>query len=200
MQKKVLYRRIGAYIIDSLLISLLLALFAKIPLISMDSDKYYNTYEEYLEVIQEKATSGETISQELIAEYQYNLAKNSINTTVVNLALTAFYFIVFQFLNKGQTLGKKLLKIKVVNKENKNPNILQMLIHGGIAYSIFATTITVLLYFLASKKVYVGVINYVQLVDMGLVFATIIMMLFRKDERGLHNILAGTKVIHEVNE
>lgn len=200
MKKKVLYRRIGAYIIDSLLIALLLAIFAKIPLISMDSDKYYNTYEEYLEVLQEKTASGETISQELIAEYQYNLAKNSINTTVVNLVFSAFYFIVFQFLNKGQTLGKKLLKIKVVNKENENPNILQMLIHGGIAYSIFATTITVLLFFLASKKVYIGVINYVQLLDMGLVFATIIMMLFRKDERGLHNILAGTKVIHEVNE
>ncbi len=198
--KKTIYRRIGAYVIDALLISLLLGIFSRIPIVNMDSDSYYSTYEEYMEMLQEKMSAGETVSQKVIAEYQYELAQKSINITVMNLVFSAFYFIVFQFINKGQTIGKKLLKIKVVNKEDKNPSILQMLIHGGIAYSIFTTTITVLLYYLASKKVYISVINYVQFLDMGLIFATIILMLFRKDERGLHNLLAGTKVVHEVME
>ena len=140
--KKTIYRRIGAYVIDALLISLLLGIFSRIPIVNMDSDSYYSTYEEYMEMLQEKMSAGETVSQKVIAEYQYELAQKSINITVMNLVFSAFYFIVFQFINKGQTIGKKLLKIKVVNKEDKNPSILQMLIHGGIAYSIFTTTIT----------------------------------------------------------
>lgn len=195
--QKTIFRRILAYIIDMLIVSFILAIFSKIPLISIDTDKYYDTYERYFETLRETAQAGETMSAEIMSEFEYDLAKASINSTVANLVLTIVYFIGFQFLNKGQTIGKKLMKVKVTNDNGEAPSLLQMIIHVGVGYSVFMTIITSTLFFAASKSTYLSLITYLQFLDMAIVFIGIIMILFRKDEKGLHNLLAKTKVVRE---
>lgn len=195
--QKTIFRRILAYIIDMLIVSFILAIFSKIPLISIDTDKYYDTYERYFETLRETAQAGETMSAEVMSEFEYDLAKASINSTVANLVLTIVYFIGFQFLNKGQTIGKKLMKVKVTNDNGDAPSLLQMIIHVGVGYSVFMTIITSTLFFAASKSTYLSLITYLQFLDMAIVFIGIIMILFRKDEKGLHNLLAKTKVVRE---
>lgn len=195
--QKTIFRRILAYIIDMLIVSFILAIFSKIPLISIDTDKYYDTYERYFETLRETAQAGETMSAEVMSEFEYDLAKASINSTVANLVLTIVYFIGFQFLNKGQTIGKKLMKVKVTNDNGDAPSLLQMIIHVGVGYSVFITIITSTLFFAASKSTYLSLITYLQFLDMAIVFIGIIMILFRKDEKGLHNLLAKTKVVRE---
>ncbi len=195
--QKTIFRRILAYIIDMLIVSFILAIFSKIPLISIDTDKYYDTYERYFETLRETAQAGETMSAEVMSEFEYDLAKASINSTVANLVLTIVYFIGFQFLNKGQTIGKKLMKVKVTNDNGEAPSLLQMIIHVGVGYSVFMTIITSTLFFAASKSTYLSLITYLQFLDMAIVFIGIIMILFRKDEKGLHNLLAKTKVVRE---
>jgi len=195
--QKTIFRRILAYIIDMLIVSFILAIFSKIPLISIDTDKYYDTYERYFETLRETAQAGETMSAEVMSEFEYDLAKASINSTVANLVLTIVYFIGFQFLNKGQTIGKKLMKVKVTNDNGDAPSLLQMIIHVGVGYSVFMTIITSILFFAASKSTYLSLITYLQFLDMAIVFIGIIMILFRKDEKGLHNLLAKTKVVRE---
>ena len=137
------------------------------------------------------------MSAEVMSEFEYDLAKASINSTVANLVLTIVYFIGFQFLNKGQTIGKKLMKVKVTNDNGEAPSLLQMIIHVGVGYSVFMTIITSTLFFAASKSTYLSLITYLQFLDMAIVFIGIIMILFRKDEKGLHNLLAKTKVVRE---
>jgi uncharacterized RDD family membrane protein YckC len=196
--KKLLFKRVIAYVIDSILIVFILTLFSKLPIFNIDTDKYYEVYNEYIDTVSKAFETGEPITTEIINEYSYTLAKYSMNSTIGKLVLSAFYFIVFQFLNKGQTIGKKLMKIKVVNSKDKNPTFIQILLHAGIGYGIFINIITVLLFFLASKSLYLNVITYVQLLDIGIIFTTIIMLLFRKDKRALHNLIAGTKIVSEV--
>ena len=195
--QKTIFRRILAYIIDMLIVSFILAIFSKIPLISIDTHKYYDTSERYFETLRETAQAGETMSAEVMSEFEYDLAKASINSTVANLVLTIVYFIGFQFLNKGQTIGKKLMKVKVTNDNGEAPSLLQMIIHVGVGYSVFMTIITSTLFFAASKSTYLSLITYLQFLDMAIVFIGIIMILFRKDEKGLHNLLAKTKVVRE---
>ncbi len=196
--KKLLFKRVIAYVIDSILIVFILTLFSKLPIFNIYTDKYYEVDNEYIDTVSKAFETGEPITTEIINEYSYTLAKYSMNSTIGKLVLSAFYFIVFQFLNKGQTIGKKLMKIKVVNSKDKNPTFIQILLHAGIGYGIFINIITVLLFFLASKSSYLNVITYVQLLDIGIIFTTIIMLLFRKDKRALHNLIAGTKIVSEV--
>ncbi len=48
-----------------------------------------------------------------------------------------FYFVLIPFLFKGQTLGKKLLKIKVVDKENNKPKFYQYFIRYAVLFLIY---------------------------------------------------------------
>jgi uncharacterized RDD family membrane protein YckC len=77
-----------------------------------------------------------------------NALPNAINTLLIIV-----YFIVFQYLNKGQTIGKKLLKIKLVNEDKKEISLKQILIRGIMIYSILSSLINIILFLHLQKMV-----------------------------------------------
>ena len=50
-------------------------------------------------------------------DYVYLLNKNNKVNTIVTLIITIVYFGLLQYLAKGQTVGKRLLKIRVVSEK-----------------------------------------------------------------------------------
>ena len=52
-------------------------------------------------------------------DYIYILGTKSISNSVITIACTLLYFGVIQYFLKGQTIGKKLLKLKVVSSNDK---------------------------------------------------------------------------------
>lgn len=60
-----------------------------------------------------------------------------MSTTLTGTCLKIIiYFILFQFLAKGQTIGKKIVKIKLVSLRNKPLSIFQLIIRYGYLYGI----------------------------------------------------------------
>lgn len=50
----------------------------------------------------------------------YELTKRKLPVNVATSVVFIGYYIIFAYFNKGQTLGKKLLKIKVVNDKERD--------------------------------------------------------------------------------
>ena len=76
---------------------------------------------EIVNISSEEEQNLDDLNNKLI-DLQYEYQQESKLASGISLLITFAYFTVFQFLNKGQTIGKKLLKIKVVNKEEKEPS------------------------------------------------------------------------------
>ena len=197
-------KRIIAYIIDFLLLNLVL-----LPIINLKViNPYLNEYNEYSIQYQDLIESSkEDASIVNTAEYKekfmnltFQLNKNSVVTNVISMAGMLLYFGVIQYFWNGQTVGKKILKLKVVsNNEKDKLNIGNFILRSFILYGILYTLLlTVFVYVLSVKNYYYFsmIIGYMQLLTIAVIS---IMVLLRKDNRGLHDLLSKTKVITQID-
>ena len=193
--KATFLERFGAYFLDIIIISILLSI------IGYGLPKNAIDYEQELNDITEKYLSNEINTQKYIDESSiilYNSQKSSILSLSISAALIIGYFVIFQYMNQGQTLGKKLFKIKVVEKESKKaPTILSGFIRSLFILNIASGILNILfIYILNSKTYYIGYgITYI--IETLFIIVTIFFVLYREDGRGLHDIMAKTTVIKE---
>lgn len=139
-----------------------------------------------------------TINEEfdkIAKDYVYILGTKSISNSVVTLVCTLLYFGVIQYFLKGQTIGKKLLKLKVVSSKNKKLNIFNYLLRSLIVNEVLLNGIGILFIALASKSVYTQADTIIKTTISIVEGIIIFLVLTREDQRGLHDLLFGTKVI-----
>lgn len=196
MIKSVKSKRIWAFFIDYLLVSLFLTMVYQIRILNPNYEKYNETYEKYTELISD-LDSNEYLSFIESKDYKlinYDLSKYSISLVCINLIVYILYFGGFQFWNKGQTIGKKIMKIKLVSKKD-NLKLWQCLLRTVILYGILFEVIKVIVItFVSVNKFYF--INNILSVAISFLFYTVVLcILFRKDGRGLHDILCDTDVV-----
>ena len=193
--KATFIERLGAYFLDIIIISILLSIIGySLPKNTVD-------YEQKLNNITEKYLNSEINTQKYIDETSiilYDNQKSNILSLGISVALIIGYFVIFQYMNQGQTLGKKLFKIKVVEKESKKaPTILSGFIRSLFILNIASGILNILfIYILNSKTYYIGYgITYI--IETLFIIVTIFFVLYREDGRGLHDIMAKTTVIKE---
>lgn len=177
----------------------------------IDKKEYKELQEDYIEIIDlneyfedEKITEKEydeiydKVYNEYMKIYQdgnYELMKINYISSIITIICTILYFVVFGYFCNGQTLGKKMLHLQVVSKNNKKASMLKLLLRTIILTGIITNTINLILLFSVNKSTYFTVNEYVIMIA-GLIEMTILfMVLFRKDKRGLHDMIAGTKVV-----
>ena len=189
------FERLGAYIIDTILIGIIASL------ICYSLPKPENNVEEIISSLNQKYTSGEITTNEFYNEYNkllYQNQKKTVTQTCVSLVLTIGYFVVFQYMNKGQTLGKKLLNIRVVDKDTtKPPTIAKGLVRSLIILGILSTVINLITVSLTNQKTYISSYYIVSTIETIFILVSVILVIFKADGRGLHDIMAGTSVIKE---
>jgi len=218
---KIVFKRIIAYMIDIIIVSVISTLITSNSYINKDYNKYINTYEEYEKFYDEYEESieglQESLEYEAITEeeynskldklnndyndksvdYNYKLVKLSIIPTIISTLILLLYFVVIQYYLGGKTLGKRIMKLRVVNKNDRKLNIFNFLLRSLILNNVLINLLSVLMIIILSKKGYIlyneiiYIINYV--IEMAIVF----MLLFDKNNRGLHDYIANTKVVYE---
>lgn len=192
--KKALFiQRFGAYIIDILLIAVIASIIS-IPFINENKNEKLQT--EAMEIV-EKMQNSEITVKEYVEEYSsiyYKLARFSGIVTLITLLLDVLYFVVYQVYAKGQTIGKKIMKIKVVSEDGKLTTD-QMIIRSLLANSILATIITFSFMLFIPKSVYFYCVSVVELIQYLSIFISVIMIMKRKDGKSIHDMLAHTKVV-----
>lgn len=134
-------------------------------------------------------------AKELTNEYNYKLGKIAISDTIITLVCTLLYFGIIQYFLKGQTIGKKILKLKVVSASSKKINILNYILRSLIVNNVLLNIVGVIFLATSSKKVYLQADNILGTVVSVIEAIIIFLVLTRDDMRGLHDLLFNTKVI-----
>lgn len=188
------FKRLAAYLIDLFIVTLLVS----IVTVGFDGNK--NTSKQ-LEDLITKYSNNEISASEYsdgVYNLEYQSQKDNVYFNIVNVVVFIGYYIVFATLNKGQTLGKKIFKLRVTNINGNNPSIINMLIRGLCIYKILSLLFSVVACNLFSINVFKTgylIVNYLESLVMIVSF---FMVTYKKDRRGLHDILARTCVVNEV--
>lgn len=128
-------------------------------------------------------------------DYVYLLNKAGISNSIITVVCTILYFGVLQYLLKGQTIGKKLFKLKVVSASDKKINILNYLLRSLIVNDVLLNTITVIFLIESTQKVYTSANEIIGTIISVIEAIIIFLVLTREDQRGIHDLLFNTKVI-----
>ena len=196
----IVLKRVMAYIIDVLIFSIVLTPIINWSVINPYIDEYTENYSEYTEFI-EQANAGEIDTEtdeykDKIVDLNYNINKYKVISSSISVVGFILYFAVLQWALKGQTIGKKIMKIRVVaNKEDKKLNVGNYILRSLILNNIIFSIILIIGVYIFKAPGYYTlsmVVSYLQLLVMSLIM---LMVVLRKDFRGLHDFVAGTKVI-----
>lgn len=249
---KIVLKRIGAYLIDIILVSLVSTVLSSNVYINKDYKKYKETYDEYnikyeeyvnyyskLENYYEDKKISDKEYKELIKydeiyikdlinyyvdenidkdeyenivdnlnleysneeiNYSYKLLRYSLVPTIINLMCILLYFVVFQFYFNGKTLGKKIMKLKVVSNNENKLNIVNYLIRCLIVNEVFINIISLICLITLSKNNFISYNKIIYVITYILEMVILFMMVFEKNNRGLHDYISNTKVIEEKKE
>ena len=130
-------KRALAYTIDINILGLILLL---VNVIVPKDEKDINVK---LNSLNETYLNKEISFNDYLEEYSiisYEIDKNNIIYTIVNVIFVMIYFIIMPFIFNGQTIGKKIMKIKLV-KEDKltiTSLVIRNLIINGLGYMLLS--------------------------------------------------------------
>ena len=219
------FKRIAAYVIDMLIVSVVVFGLTNIKQINYQYDnheKVSSEYEKYVkkyekledkyndakEDYKDKKITKEKYSkikneykdyksgyEKNIKKFNYDLSRNSVIATIISIAVIIAYFGIFQYSLGGQTIGKKLLKLKVVKNKEGSLNIFNYLIRCAILNGVIINILLIVFVNIFDvNNFYMA--NYVISNIQSIIEILILIMIFMtSDSRGLHDYIAGTKVV-----
>ena len=199
-------KRVGAYIFDTIVL-VALVVFLTGPIQSNDkkvSEEFKSYSQEIVELTGEyfsktsisdskKALELENriknLSEETKkAQYKHRYSLYFLSQKIIILLLTIVYFVVFPFLNDGQTLFKKIFKIKVEYQSLSN-----LLIREELARNFICTSFVLYLISGINYSLFSLYIKYITPVTLTFMIINFLVFLIKK--QAIHDIIAKTNVV-----
>ena len=188
------YKRVLAYLVDVMIISFVSLLLTYFVPTSENYNKLNKEFENLtIDYRNQEVTMEEYLEKGTDINYQLN--KEGIPQTIVSTVLSIIYFVVLTYFMNGETLGKKLMKIKITSNNDKKLTMNNYLIRALVIDSVLINIITIITILLFSKDIYLTSYNIISYVFSFVYIVSLAMILFSKNGRGLQDILANTKVI-----
>lgn len=201
-------KRISAYILDSLIL-LMFVSFLITP-IQLNDKKVFTEFKEHSKEILDvtadyiKVVSSNDVKKSLELEkkvkslgenskklqYKHRYSLYFLSQKILTVLLTIVYFVIFPLFNNGQTLFKKIFKIKV-----EYDTVLKYLLREEMARNFVLTSL--ILYFIASfnYSLFSLYLGYITPITLSFMIINFIVFLVNKDNKALHDIIAGTNVV-----
>ena len=190
----VFLQRLVAYLIDAIIITIVISLIAA-PFINSDAIQKINSdLLELVNQLQNNELSYLTYVKE-VSVLELQLAKLNGVTTIVTLFVSILYFVVFQIYNGGQTIGKQILKIKVISN-NGDLTMNQMIVRSLLINTILLNMILLIaITFISDPMQYLYVFGSFESIQYLFVIVTVLMVMFRKNHVSLHDLITNTRVV-----
>ena len=193
-EKALFVQRFIAFLLDIFILSSIASLISYPFLDAKSIDKLNKNSSEVIE----KYTTGEIDMDTYVDEVKgisYQLSQKQGVVSLVTLFLAVLYFIVYQYYNNGQSIGKKLMKIKVVSSTDKEITMNSFIFRSLIVNSILVDMISFAIVIFGNETAYFygvaicGIIKYTLLLICGF------MVMWSKSGLGLHDRIAHTTVV-----
>lgn len=182
-------RRFLSWIIDMVIIFFILFIIQPLFPVNQYEIEFTNINEQYFE---KRIDSKEYMTKYMDTIHHIdkgNLAKNIIMTILLIIT-----FIIVPFLNKGQTVGQKILQLKTVRKDKKDIQIedlvFRSVIINGLGYMLFMFTIL----YLVPNNIYFLLISLFGFFQIIVAIISSFMILYKKDHEGLQDFFTNTQV------
>lgn len=185
-----LKKRALAYTIDIIILGLILLL---VNIIVPKDEKDINIK---LDSLNETYLNKEISFNDYLEEYSiisYEIDKNNIIYTIVNIIFVIIYFIIMPFIFSGQTIGKKIMKIKLV-KEDKltiTSLVIRNLIINGLGYML----LSLILIHILKPYSYFIITTILSIMQLTLIIIILIGLIKNNNNLILHDRLSKTKVV-----
>ncbi|MBE6943158.1 MAG: RDD family protein [Ruminococcaceae bacterium] len=218
LQKASLSKRIAAFLLDFILLTILITGVATVITAVTNYDTYVQaadarqkyfeseydvrfdiTEEEYLALSEEKQQLYTDAYQKLYKDEEFLTAYNKmISLILLILSLSVFLgvivvdFIIPLFLKNGQTLGKKVFGIGLVRVDGVQLSTLQLFVRtvlGKFAIELMIPTyIIIMLFFNLANIIHIAIVAILLIVQVVCIAVT-------KTNSAIHDLMAGTVAI-----
>ena len=195
VKKALFLQRLFAFVIDTFLVAVVVSLITT-PFI--DTKKEEEITDQSVEIIQ-KYANQEISLEEYSAQYMtsaFQLAKVTGISSIVSILISVIYFVVYQTRMNGQTLGKKVMKIRVVSTDG-DLFYNQMIFRSMIANSILVNLILFICLLFDSSYIYFYSTMIFQSIQYLITFVSVIMVMNKNNGLALHDRIVHTMVVRE---
>lgn len=189
-------QRLSAYFLDSLIIFLITAI---IGLFIPVSNAYNSALEKSKDIsdayINEEISDDTYIKQ--YGEVSYVIEKERVVYTIVSIIVTIAYFGAYPYYMNGQTIGKKRRKIAIVGDDSRNPSYLTFVLRSAFIHGAIFSAINLLLLLFCDASNYFNLVSFFNSIYSIILVTTVFMIIYRKDGKGLHDMIFKTKVVRK---
>ena len=189
-----LKKRLMAYLLDIIILVLLLT---TISIFIPTSDNAIALTKEINDIqnnyLNNKIVFTDYFKQ--ISNVMKDVDMENLPTGIIEAIMIILYFVIYPFYHKGQTLGKKRFKIRVVSDDDKNASINQLLIRNIIINNLGYLLTQLLIIFILPNQSYYITLCGLSFLQITVIIISVFMIVKKEERKGLHDVIAKTKVI-----
>lgn len=115
-------------------------------------------------------------------------------SSLVGLIFGTLYFVIIPWKWNGQTLGKKILKIKAIDEYGENPSLFQHFVRGIQNWESYFGILAII-GALTTMDPFIFILAGVGFVIQAVIIVALILVVSREDGKGLHDLMANTSVV-----
>lgn len=189
--------RAVAFLIDFFLIFLAVLVLGMFFPVSDRYDELKSEYDELSDkIIKGDISINETnqLSDE-VNRLMYEMEKESYILTIIQFVINIVYYVGYQVYTKGQTIGKRLMRIAIKKEDGSDIDNIASIKRGIVLHGILVSLILLILLPIVTEEQYMAISMPLQLLSIILLATSVLMAAMRSDRRGLHDLFAGTKVV-----
>ena len=161
---------------------------------SMDkSEEFINSYNDYINITNSYLENE--VSENEVIQAEYDMMQTSSTLYITKIAVTLIYFSILPYLRNGQTIGKRITKIKVESNNNKELNPGLMFLRGTISSLVYIDIINMIALSVASPNTWYNITYLTSSLTYVIYIVLLQFIIIRKDKRSLHDLISNTKVI-----
>ena len=194
---KLKIKRFIAFIIDIFIVSIISETLSSINFINIYKEDYKEKYYEYEKIYDSFLEEEISINEynEKVIYYNFELSKLSSISNTIYMIIFLSYFAGINCLYEGQTIGKKIMNIKIVSENNIKINGWIYLLRTLLITGIFSTFLLTISTMILNKETYYSFSYIIGLIQYIFQLVVCISILLNKNGKGLHDVICKTKVV-----
>lgn len=193
--KALFSQRFVAFMIDLILVSFITSLVTAIIPTNSSIDKLYDQQVKIVEnYTNQKITMQEYVNQ--LVDINYDIAKQTGIITLISIAISLLYYVLYVYKNDGQSIGKKMMKIKIKKKDkDKELTMNDLLFRTMILQGTLVSIIGFCTILFLDKDTYLATNSLLNLIQYSILMISFFLVAFTKERQGLHDMVAKTEVV-----